>query len=262
MSVFYRYEELPRSGYIRVMTLHPASRLDDHVFCDLETTPLGSSGNYAALSYSWGMDKDGDVSLSCLITISGKALAITQKLFEGLRRIRDQVISKRLWIDAVCINQGDIPERNAQVAQMARVYSCATHVIIWLGEGRSEGQDEAIATLVSYDWIKHMLDTESPATIIDSDGQSLKVLEAFGSLESLVIASYAGAPMFCGLVFAKVDQENPDIAREVSAIISTACRIFMRRYWERRWIVQELYHARPRPLKFAGVPAFSKAWRN
>jgi hypothetical protein len=137
---------------------------------------------------------------------------------------------------------------------MARVYSCATHVIIWLGEGESEGQDEAIATLVSYDWIKHMLDTESPATIIDSDGQSLKVLEAFRSLESLEIASYAGAPMFCGRVFAKDDQENPDIAREVSTIISTACRIFMRRYWERRWIVQELYHATPKATEIRWGP--------
>jgi hypothetical protein len=105
MGESYQYEALPESGYIRVMTMHPASGLDDPIQCDLETTPLDSASNYAALSYSWGMDKDGDVTLSRTISMSGKTLAITQNFFERLRRIRDQVVSKRIWIDAVRINR-------------------------------------------------------------------------------------------------------------------------------------------------------------
>jgi hypothetical protein len=37
-----------------------------------------------------------------------------------------------LWIDALCINQADDEERNHQVAQMARIYSSAGLVVIWI----------------------------------------------------------------------------------------------------------------------------------
>ena len=41
--------------------------------------------------------------------------------------------SPRIWIDAVCINQEDLVERNAQVSLMGRIYSKAQQVIVWLG---------------------------------------------------------------------------------------------------------------------------------
>jgi hypothetical protein len=34
-----------------------------------------------------------------------------------------------LWIDAICINQEDIQERNSQVQMMKRIYMAATRVI-------------------------------------------------------------------------------------------------------------------------------------
>lgn len=42
--------------------------------------------------------------------------------------------SRYLWIDAICINQDDIAEKNSQVAMMAEIYKKATRVNIWLGE--------------------------------------------------------------------------------------------------------------------------------
>jgi hypothetical protein len=41
---------------------------------------------------------------------------------------------RHLWIDAICINQNDVAERNAQVALMDRIYSEAKNVCVWLGE--------------------------------------------------------------------------------------------------------------------------------
>jgi len=38
-----------------------------------------------------------------------------------------------LWVDAICINQDDIPERNDQVLLMGDIYRNATSVISWLG---------------------------------------------------------------------------------------------------------------------------------
>lgn len=37
------------------------------------------------------------------------------------------------WIDAICINQEDIPERNAQVLRMKDIYEKAERIICWLG---------------------------------------------------------------------------------------------------------------------------------
>jgi hypothetical protein len=41
-----------------------------------------------------------------------------------------------MWIDAICINQADIAEREAQVKLMRRIYQQASTVVIWLGKPR------------------------------------------------------------------------------------------------------------------------------
>ena len=39
-----------------------------------------------------------------------------------------------LWIDAICIDQTNIPERNQQVNRMSRIYSAAKQIWVWLGD--------------------------------------------------------------------------------------------------------------------------------
>lgn len=46
-----------------------------------------------------------------------------------------------LWVDAICINQGDNAEKGSQVALMGDIYSNATAVLAWLGEC---GDDETV----------------------------------------------------------------------------------------------------------------------
>ena len=40
-----------------------------------------------------------------------------------------------LWIDAVCINQGDSEERNYQVSIMGEIFKTAQKAYVWLGPG-------------------------------------------------------------------------------------------------------------------------------
>lgn len=49
----------------------------------------------------------------------------------SLRRRKQR---RRLWADAICINQADVEERNYQVSMMVHIYSRAQRVVIWLGE--------------------------------------------------------------------------------------------------------------------------------
>ncbi|KAF6833114.1 ankyrin and het domain-containing protein, partial [Colletotrichum musicola] len=59
---------------------------------------------------------------------------ITRSLHDALRDLRDGTRVRRVWADALCINQLDIPERNSQVALMGRIYSVAASTIIYLGD--------------------------------------------------------------------------------------------------------------------------------
>jgi hypothetical protein len=68
------------------------------------------------------------------IQIDGKQMYITFNLEGALQILRDEKISIRLWIDALCIDQSNMEERSEQVKSMARIYSQASRVVIWLGE--------------------------------------------------------------------------------------------------------------------------------
>lgn len=63
-------------------------------------------------------------------------LSVTSNCAEALRALRSTDCSVLVWVDAICINQEDIPERNAQVAFMSSIYSCA-QCTIYLGKASS-----------------------------------------------------------------------------------------------------------------------------
>lgn len=113
------YEPLPGPDFIRLLVLYPALRLCDPVVCDIVTKPLKRSTKYAALSYLWGRKTDGDASANRWVVISGRPCGVTQNLFEALQRLRSNHRPQPVWIDAVCINQNDVEEKNVQVHMMA-----------------------------------------------------------------------------------------------------------------------------------------------
>jgi hypothetical protein len=49
-----------------------------------------------------------------------------------------------MWVDAICINQGDISERNQQVAIMHEIYRSASQVLVWAGSDNGDRIDVAI----------------------------------------------------------------------------------------------------------------------
>ena len=84
---------------------------------------------YAALSYVWG-----DPTVKERISVNEKEYWIPVNLRDALIRIREKEWSFWIWIDAICINQANNTERNAQVQRMGEIYSQADEVIIWLGD--------------------------------------------------------------------------------------------------------------------------------
>ncbi|KAI0805557.1 heterokaryon incompatibility protein-domain-containing protein [Xylaria sp. FL0064] len=96
-------------------------------------SPSGVS--FEALSYVWGVPswwRRRTVLVACTDQ-GGKSiwswLKIGVNLDAALRDLRYQDRPRALWCDAICINQGDIDERNQQVKRMADIYSQASRVV-------------------------------------------------------------------------------------------------------------------------------------
>ena len=115
---------------------------------------------YTALSYTWGsLNKPQSITIETS-KVSKCSLAVTTSLHEALDHIRDEADPVVLWIDAVCIDQENIPERNHQVRLMRRIYARATNVHVWLGPA-TDDSDIAIQTikrLIELNWSRHTLD--------------------------------------------------------------------------------------------------------
>ncbi|EPE35676.1 hypothetical protein GLAREA_05013 [Glarea lozoyensis ATCC 20868] len=131
-----------KAQYIRVLILEPSAQDDSVITCSLAPLSLSEIARpqYEALSYVWGEAAERNE-----ILLDGKLTSITRNLWTALKYIRQTDASRTLWIDAICINQNDINERNEQVRQMGRIYSQASCVLIWLGPPDAEIENTMLA---------------------------------------------------------------------------------------------------------------------
>lgn len=100
---------------------------------------LNSSSTHAfeALSYAWVSDEKPHS-----ISIDDHQYAITSSLYAALLHLRDRFVERYIWIDAICIDQANNAEKGHQVQHMARIYSQATRVIVWLGGATGDGASD------------------------------------------------------------------------------------------------------------------------
>jgi hypothetical protein len=114
---------------IRILEIQPGGGTS-RLTCRLDKVSRRSAEPYKALSYVWGTSPPNS-----FILIDGKPFWIRENLEHALYRIRKTDRAVRLWTDAICINQENHLERNAQVKRMGKTYSGAEEVLIWLGQG-------------------------------------------------------------------------------------------------------------------------------
>ncbi|KAL8770345.1 MAG: hypothetical protein Q9209_003981 [Squamulea sp. 1 TL-2023] len=185
----YNYEPLPAHN-IRLLVLCPGSFGDD-IHINLFSTELGinQQPSYEALSYAWGSN-DLDNHIAVDSGESQQALPITRNLYTALQYLRYSSTQRTLWVDAVCINQENVEERNYQVSRMADIYKSAEKVVIWLGPDENNSTLamaclDALALKIKVDW-KHFkimpatektdtvwLDLEQPAPFHDDIYRSI-----------------------------------------------------------------------------------------
>ena len=130
MSSPYRFGLRTRNA-VRLLELQPGSSDDPDIHFSLRHTNLGTAkGTFEALSYTWG-DTTQLVKVFC--SPGNAQLPVTRNCYDALRSLRYPSRTRLLWIDAICINQDDIQERNSQVLIMGNIYNAANRVVIFLG---------------------------------------------------------------------------------------------------------------------------------
>ncbi|KAF7541914.1 hypothetical protein G7054_g193 [Neopestalotiopsis clavispora] len=129
----FGYDQVLGADRIRLLELRPGKRGDPLIVRLLPPIQLGAcAGRYEALSYVWGPSER-----STCIQVNERHMEIRRNLCCALTNLRDAKQPRVLWVDALCIDQSSIVERNAQVSIMHQIYSQASRTVCFFGPRRN-----------------------------------------------------------------------------------------------------------------------------
>lgn len=226
---------------IRLLSVMPSQHDDEPLSCFLTNETILEMP-YVALSYCWGdMEKQEGITVShasrnsrTILFEPFHALRVTEDLFNALKNIRrtlrlraENNFSVKFWIDALCINQGDNVERSQQVGLMDQIYANADQVWVWFGD------NEEIRS--SLRWLQRL---------------GRRGYEEFGSY--LYYLNLDRRDSFT--VLSKFQSEIDKAELGNLPDITGAFWPTMRQPWfERIWVLQEVFCARSRVVAYAGL---------
>ncbi|KAK4957653.1 hypothetical protein LTR10_005620 [Elasticomyces elasticus] len=186
-----------REQYDRAETEEYATGLE----CDLDVFELhersgperrrGSAAHgatlpgFVALSYAWAEDNRQQ-----RVSVNGISLDVSGNLNSCLEALGTNTIFRdtyRVWADAICIDQGNITERNREVARMREVYRASSRIVIWLGRA-AESSDLAMEFIgkVAHHWGRGRMEVRTYLrSVIRQRG-----VELFLALSRLIERSY------------------------------------------------------------------------
>ena len=192
-------------SHIRLVIIHPKDQVSEQIKCDLETHPLDEQLDYEALSYVWG-----DQGSERGILLNGQVFSVRRNLAFALQDLRLANRQRRLWIDAICINQGDHEERSFQVLLMRNIYRYASRVVIWLGISTPEN-------VSAFNLLK------SVKEMIQINGRSLDKSDVPSQSDLAKVRNYLDTDMS---------------AKE--ALSYLYWDLLMQAWWGRVWVIQEV----------------------
>ncbi|KAJ3560277.1 hypothetical protein NPX13_g9358 [Xylaria arbuscula] len=183
----------------------------DRPASSIASAPGSLSHTYIALSYAWGPDKNHRK-----IRVNGIDTEVRPNLYAALLELRaSQWVRRgiRLWIDALCINQKDVSERERQVRIMRSIYESSWQVVVWLGP---ETETTSLA-YTAFAWL---------ARAIGSGDKLRKFAAEYG----IPHYAYDASPIIL----------DPFILPWREEVFSAVRSFFACDYWHRLWILQEL----------------------
>ncbi|KAM3079861.1 hypothetical protein ACMFMF_003282 [Clarireedia jacksonii] len=119
----------------RVLELWGSGNSSDPLKGMLAYTTRHEDIPYACLSYTWEEEEPTDE-----ISLVGQPFWIRKNLATFLRTVRRENVKFVMWIDAICIDQNNVAERNRQLPRMIDIYAAADLVISWVGESNEASE--------------------------------------------------------------------------------------------------------------------------
>lgn len=130
MPSSFRYRAL-EEGQIRLLRfLSSPGTENDGLSFELFYAKLSQRPQYAALSYSWGMNRKDAMVMT---EVDAQEFQVTPNLAAALHRVAQDGISV-IWVDAISIDQGNAIEKSKEVTRMFAIYRIAREVVVWLGQ--------------------------------------------------------------------------------------------------------------------------------
>lgn len=148
-----------------------------------------------------------------VIQFFSMAWTTTSAKYDALRHLRRECQGKLFWIDALCIDQDNLDERNHQVQMMHQIYFRAQTVMVWLGSKYTKYQE-------------HLRTEDLQSTLVQAGDSTLKP----GPSE---------------------DQEDMGKSSGASSEEKQMAKSLLEDgYWDRLWIIQEIAQARVLKVSF------------
>lgn len=131
------YPARPRPRTIRLLELvsAPDANVSEYKFRE---HCLDNELCFEALSYVWG-----DTTVRKELIIDAQTVEVTVNLWNALQHLSSRSAHPPLWVDAICINQEDLVEREEQASLVSEIYGGATRVLVWLGSDQDGECTEA-----------------------------------------------------------------------------------------------------------------------
>jgi hypothetical protein len=130
-NAHFKYPPFNRSSReIRLLSITHFNATSGECYCKLDVVSLDHlPAPFWALSYQWG-----PADAKFVICVDGQPFVIRLNLALFLLRFaKEGNLGKPVFVDAVCINQHDLRERESQIGLMRDVYARAALTIGWLG---------------------------------------------------------------------------------------------------------------------------------
>lgn len=220
----FQYEPL-NQGDFRLLQLSCENN-EGLIVCTLEHEPFDIDNcDYWALSYVCDqkpIDQPTGYLPPTFIIVNSKKFFVKWNLWNALQHLRAHFIHRmethKVWIDAICIHQTDLEEKNYQMSMMKDIYKGALRVHAWLGES-AEDSDLVLRMAIPIGEA-HTRMWSRPTV----NGSPLKDFSALDvSTEDLQIRR----------------QEIHDSLELDADGVTAFHRLLLRPYWERVWILQE-----------------------
>ena len=205
------YTPLSAPSAIRILVLRPGLT-NSQLVCSFSEhrlkrdSPFNLENHelpYVAISYTWHEKPEQGPDFSETIYCNEQPVSISKNLFNLLKRLRDPENKRRIWVDQLCIDQGNAIEKAEQIPLMGQIYTQASEVVFWIGEedagtaqafSLAKGLEKALANMVLND--KH---TPTPDTILKAEELGDLGLSSLASGEWWPFLSLLSRPVFARL---------------------------------------------------------------